>query len=224
MASASPTLPGLGTPRRTTAAARTRCSDRRPRRTFPGTRAASARGFASTFSRSRSAKGAAQRHASASRAEGQRAGLYLRRLQVVLCRSRASSGTPVYGCERTPTTSLAAHECDCQANDGCRSGTGGNPLELLFQGVQEAAHTLGAPGRGLVAVEERTLLGEDHVGATVAHRCELHRGQRDGDPRPVQEHLVGVDDALGRDDVVEERLIAVGAATRRGAAAPFPPA
>src|SRR5256885_6068360 len=38
------------------------------------------------------------------------------------------------------------------------------------------------------------------------------------------EHVVGVDDALGRDDVLVERLIAVGAAIRRSALAVFPPA
>src|SRR5215207_3547381 len=65
-----------------------------------------------------------------------------------------------------------------------------------------------------MAVEERTLLRENQSGVAVALGCELDRGQRDGDPRPVQEHVVGVDDALGRDDVLEERLIAVGAAIR----------
>src|SRR5215211_5470628 len=68
-----------------------------------------------------------------------------------------------------------------------------------------------------MAVEERTLFRENQAGVAVAHERELHRGQRDGDPRLLQAHLVGVDDALGRDDVVEERLIAVGAAIRRGA-------
>jgi hypothetical protein len=39
---------------------------------------------------------------------------------------------------------------------GCRSAARGLALKLLSQGVQEAAHSLGAPGRGLAAVEERT--------------------------------------------------------------------
>src|SRR5829696_4476404 len=75
-----------------------------------------------------------------------------------------------------------------------------------------------------MAVEERTLFRENQAGVAVAHERELHRGQRDGDPRLLQEHLVGVDDALGRDDVLEERFIAVGAAIRRDALAAFPPA
>src|SRR5215212_6473653 len=75
-----------------------------------------------------------------------------------------------------------------------------------------------------MAVEERTLFRENQAGVAVAHERELHRGQRDGDPRLLQEHLVGVDDALGRDDVLEERLIAVGPAIRRDALAAFLPA
>src|SRR6266540_3013223 len=75
-----------------------------------------------------------------------------------------------------------------------------------------------------MAVEERTLFRENQAGVAVAHERELHRGQRDGDPRLLQEHLVEVDYALGRDDVLEERFIAVGAAIRRDAPAAFPPA
>ena len=37
--------------------------------------------------------------------------------------------------------------------------------------------------------------------------CELHCRQRDRDPRLLQVHVVGVDDALGRDDVLVERLV-----------------
>jgi hypothetical protein len=75
-----------------------------------------------------------------------------------------------------------------------------------------------------MAVEERTLLGVDQAGVAVALGCELDRGQRDGDPRLVQEHVVGVDDALVRDDVPVERLIDVGVTIRRDAPAAFPPA
>src|SRR5215217_2677152 len=117
---------------------------------------------------------------------------------------------------------VARVRCSNQAR--YRSGSRGLALNLLFQGVQEATHAPGAPGRELVAVEERTLLGEDQAGAVVAHGSELHRRQRDRDPRLLQAHVVGVDDALGRNDVLVERLVAVGLAIRRGAPAAFPPA
>jgi hypothetical protein len=92
----------------------------------------------------------------------------------------SSRGTP-YRTRATPgSRSECAHTIKTmRINDGCRSGSRGRALELLVQGVQEATHTLGAPARGLVAVEERTLLGEDQAGAIIAHGCELHRGQRD---------------------------------------------
>jgi hypothetical protein len=67
------------------------------------------------------------------------------------------------------------------------------------------------------------LLGEDQSGA-IALGLELRCGEGDRDADPVQEHFVRVDDALGRDDVLVDRLIGVGVAVWRGASAAFPPA
>ena len=69
----------------------------------------------------------------------------------------------------------------CHSNRWVALRLRGIALELPFQGVQEAAHALGAAGRGLVAVEVRTLLGEDHgvprspsgVNSTVASETEI---------------------------------------------------
>src|SRR5215210_2677947 len=78
-----------------------------------------------------------------------------------------------------------------------------------------------APVRRLVAVEERALLGVAESGA-VALGPELRCREGDRDAGPVQEHVVGVDDALGRDDVLVDGLEAVFAAVRRGARSTSP--
>ena len=60
------------------------------------------------------------------------------------------------GRERNRSRAWCRTSARCRSNDGCRSGTRGIALELLSEGVQRTAHTLSAPRRGLVAVEERT--------------------------------------------------------------------
>ena len=79
------------------------------------------------------------------------------------------------------------------------------------------------PGRRLVAVEERALLGEYQSGA-VALSLELRCGDGDRDADPVQEHVVRVDDASARDDVPVERLEGVFPAVRQHPSAALPSA
>src|SRR5919204_926907 len=96
-------------------------------------------------------------------------------------------------------------------------------LQLLAQRVQQAAHARVAAGGCLVAVEEGALFCEDEAG-TVALGRELGRSEGDGDPAPVEEHLVGVEDPPGSDDVLVDGLVGVDTAVRERAMVAFPSA
>jgi hypothetical protein len=67
---------------------------------------------------------------------------------------------------------------------GRSAAVGSAALESLAEQVQQAAHALLAPGRYLVAVKERALLGEDQSGA-IALGLELGCGDGDRDTDPV---------------------------------------
>ena len=87
----------------------------------------------------------------------------------------------------------------------------------MAERVQKGPGSLFPLGHGVVAVEEHPLLREDQVCCCIVV-VELDRCHRHGEPVVVGGHLVGVDDPLLGNDVVELRLVRVDRTARRPAA------
>src|SRR5436190_9918152 len=103
------------------------------------------------------------------------------------------------------------------------SGRGRLGLQRGRELVQKPTRALLAARRVVVAVEKDALLGEDQASA-LACRLELDRGQRDRNPVVAEVHVVGVDDAFVRHDVLVPAFEGMDRSAFRTAAVALAPA
>src|SRR3954466_3067527 len=104
-------------------------------------------------------------------------------------------------------SSSGAASYEAAKHAGGARGSGGDLLtEEGGEPVEQQAGAVLALRRILDVVEERAVLGEDEPRA-VAVGAHLDGRQRDGEEPPVEQEVVGEDDPLTVDDVVEPAAV-----------------